>query len=56
MDAAACIGCRACITARKNAYASLFVSTKISQYAQLPQGQIENAASCFQIRNDRLRQ
>ncbi len=41
MDAAACIGCGACVAACKNASASLFVSAKISQYALLPQGQIE---------------
>jgi succinate dehydrogenase / fumarate reductase iron-sulfur subunit len=41
MDAASCIGCGACVAACKNASASLFVSAKISQYALLPQGQIE---------------
>jgi len=41
MDAAACIGCGACVAACKNASASLFVSAKISQYALLPQGQPE---------------
>lgn len=40
-DAATCIGCGACVAACKNASASLFVSAKISQYALLPQGQIE---------------
>jgi len=40
-DAAACIGCGACVAACKNASASLFVSAKISQYALLPQGQVE---------------
>lgn len=39
--AAACIGCGACVAACKNASASLFVSAKVSQYALLPQGQIE---------------
>jgi len=38
---AACIGCGACVAACKNASASLFVSAKISQYALLPQGEIE---------------
>lgn len=41
MDAAACIGCGACVAACKNASAMLFVSAKVSQYALLPQGQAE---------------
>ncbi len=41
MDAAACIGCGACVAACKNSSASLFVSAKISQLALLPQGQVE---------------
>ena len=41
MDAAACIGCGACVAACKNASASLFVAAKVSQYALLPQGQVE---------------
>jgi succinate dehydrogenase / fumarate reductase iron-sulfur subunit len=41
MDAAACIGCGACVAACKNASAMLFVSAKISQLALLPQGQAE---------------
>ena len=41
MDAAACIGCGACVAACKNASAMLFVSAKISQFALLPQGQVE---------------
>jgi succinate dehydrogenase / fumarate reductase, iron-sulfur subunit len=41
MDAAACIGCGACIAACPNASASLFVSAKIAQYALLPQGDPE---------------
>ena len=40
-DAAACIGCGACVASCKNASASLFVSAKISQLALLPQGQPE---------------
>ena len=40
-DAAACIGCGACVAACKNASASLFVSAKISQLSLLPQGQPE---------------
>jgi succinate dehydrogenase / fumarate reductase iron-sulfur subunit len=38
MDAAACIGCGACVAACPNAAAMLFVSSKISQLALLPQG------------------
>jgi succinate dehydrogenase / fumarate reductase, iron-sulfur subunit len=41
MDAAACIGCGACVAACKNASAMLFVSAKVSQLALLPQGQAE---------------
>jgi succinate dehydrogenase / fumarate reductase iron-sulfur subunit len=41
MDAAACIGCGACVASCPNASASLFVGAKISQYALLPQGQPE---------------
>ncbi len=40
-DAAACIGCGACVAACKNSSAALFVSAKISQLALLPQGQPE---------------
>ena len=41
MDAAACIGCGACVAACKNASAMLFVSAKVSQLAVLPQGKAE---------------
>jgi len=41
MDAAACIGCGACVAACKNASAMLFVSAKVSQLALLPQGRVE---------------
>ena len=41
MDAAACIGCGACVAACKNASAMLFVSAKVSQLAILPQGHPE---------------
>jgi len=41
MDAAACIGCGACVAACKNASAMLFVSAKVAQFAHLPQGQPE---------------
>ena len=40
-DAAACIGCAACVATCKNASAMLFVAAKVSQYAHLPQGQVE---------------
>ena len=41
MDAAACIGCGACVAACKNASAMLFVAAKIAHLALLPQGQPE---------------
>ncbi len=41
MDAAACIGCGACVATCKNASAMLFVSAKVSQLSLLPQGEIE---------------
>ncbi len=41
MDAAACIGCGACVAACKNSSAMLFVSAKVSQLALLPQGKVE---------------
>jgi succinate dehydrogenase / fumarate reductase, iron-sulfur subunit len=41
MDAAACIGCGACVAACKNASAMLFVSAKVSHMATLPQGKVE---------------
>lgn len=40
-DAATCIGCGACVAACKNASAMLFVASKVSHLALLPQGQIE---------------
>ena len=40
-NAATCIGCGACVAACKNASAMLFTSAKVSQFALLPQGQIE---------------
>lgn len=42
MDAAACIGCGACVAACKNASAMLFVAAKISHLGMLPQGKVEN--------------
>jgi len=41
MDAAACIGCGACVASCKNASASLFVAAKITHLAELPQGHPE---------------
>ena len=41
MDAAACIGCGACVAACANASAMLFVGAKVSQLALLPQGKVE---------------
>jgi len=41
MDAAACIGCGACVAACPNGSASLFTSAKVSQLALFPQGQPE---------------
>jgi succinate dehydrogenase / fumarate reductase iron-sulfur subunit len=41
MDAAACIGCGACVASCPNGAAMLFTSAKISQLALLPQGQTE---------------
>ena len=41
MDAAACIGCGACVASCPNASAMLFTSAKISQLKLLPQGQVE---------------
>jgi succinate dehydrogenase / fumarate reductase iron-sulfur subunit len=43
MDAAACIGCGACVAACPNASAMLFVAAKVAHLAKLPQGQIEKA-------------
>jgi succinate dehydrogenase / fumarate reductase, iron-sulfur subunit len=40
-DAAACIGCGACVATCKNSSAMLFVAAKVSQYALLPQGRVE---------------
>src|SRR5262249_60102750 len=41
MDAAACIGCGACVAACPNASATLFVAAKVAHLANLPQGQPE---------------
>ncbi|BAO75397.1 succinate dehydrogenase/fumarate reductase iron-sulfur subunit [Winogradskyella sp. PG-2] len=39
--AATCIGCGACVASCKNSSAMLFVGAKVSQFALLPQGQVE---------------
>jgi succinate dehydrogenase / fumarate reductase, iron-sulfur subunit len=44
MDAAACIGCGACVAACPNGAAMLFTSAKISQLCLLPQGKVERKA------------
>jgi len=44
MDAAACIGCGACVAACKNASAMLFVAAKVSHLAHVPQGEPEALA------------
>ncbi len=56
MDAAACIGCGACVATCKNASAMLFVSAKISHLAHLPQGQAERSRRALAMVNqmDRL--
>jgi succinate dehydrogenase / fumarate reductase iron-sulfur subunit len=41
MDAAACIGCGACVAACPNASATLFTAAKVSHLGHLPQGQPE---------------
>ena len=40
-DAATCIGCGACVATCKNGSAMLFTAAKVSQFALLPQGQVE---------------
>lgn len=44
MDAAACIGCGACVAACKNASAMLFVAAKVGHLGNLPQGEPERAS------------
>ena len=43
MDAAACVGCGACVATCKNGSAMLFVASRVSSLALLPQGKIEGA-------------
>jgi succinate dehydrogenase / fumarate reductase, iron-sulfur subunit len=42
-DAAACIGCGACVAACPNASAMLFTAAKVSHLALLPQGEVESS-------------
>ena len=49
MDAAACIGCGACVAACKNGSAMLFVAAKASHLRHLPQGQVEQAERAQQM-------
>ena len=42
MDAAACIGCGACVAACPNGSAMLFTAAKVSHLALMPQGKVEN--------------
>ena len=53
-DAAACIGCGACVAACKNASAMLFVGARVSQFKHLPQGDAERAirANAMVLRMD----
>ena len=48
-DAAACIGCGACVAACKNASAMLFVAAKVSHLNLLPQGKAEKASRALQM-------
>jgi succinate dehydrogenase / fumarate reductase iron-sulfur subunit len=49
MDAAACIGCGACVAACKNASAMLFVAAKVSHLALLPQGEVEKRSRVLKM-------
>ncbi|MDT0295215.1 succinate dehydrogenase/fumarate reductase iron-sulfur subunit [Mesonia ostreae] len=51
MDAAACIGCGACVATCKNASAALFTASKISHFANLPQGKKESASRTLKMVN-----
>jgi succinate dehydrogenase / fumarate reductase iron-sulfur subunit len=51
MDAAACIGCGACVAACKNSSAMLFAGAKVSHFALLPQGQPERVDRVVNIVN-----
>ena len=49
MDAAACIGCGACVAACKNASAMLFTAAKVSHLGYLPQGQPERQSRVLKM-------
>jgi len=49
MEAAACIGCGACVAACPNASAMLFVGAKVSHLAVLPQGQAERTSRALKM-------
>ncbi len=49
MDAAACIGCGACVAACPNGSASLFVAAKIAQFTFLPQGHPERGRRALRM-------
>lgn len=49
MDAAACIGCGACVAACPNASASLFTASKITHLGLLPQGQPERTRRALRM-------
>jgi succinate dehydrogenase / fumarate reductase iron-sulfur subunit len=51
MDAAACIGCGACVAACPNASASLFTAAKITHLGLLPQGQPERYSRVLKMVN-----
>ncbi|MCA8978249.1 MAG: succinate dehydrogenase/fumarate reductase iron-sulfur subunit [Planctomycetes bacterium] len=48
-DAAACIGCGACVAACKNASAMLFTGAKVSHFLHLPQGRVERARRALNL-------
>jgi succinate dehydrogenase / fumarate reductase iron-sulfur subunit len=50
-NAAACIGCGACVAACKNGAAMLFVGARVSQFALLPQGQPERSERVMKMVN-----
>lgn len=49
LDAAACIGCGACVAACPNAAAQLFTAAKVTHLARLPQGQLERSKRVRQM-------
>lgn len=56
MDAAACIGCGACVAACPNASASLFTGAKISHLGLLPQGQPERKSRALRMVSQMLKE